>query len=133
MRGRSLAAAAVAVVTALGLGITPPAGAASRALSGRGPSPAALWLARQPLAPNDGWAAAGSGTTGGSAADAAHVFVARNRAELLAALSGDAAPRIVFVSGRFSMSVDAAGQPLGCADYADPAYDLDAFLAAYDP
>ncbi|MEU4221185.1 polysaccharide lyase family 1 protein [Actinoplanes sp. NPDC026623] len=133
MRGRSLAAAAVAVVTALGLSTTPPADAANRAAAGRGPSPAALWLARQPLAPNDGWAAAGSGTTGGSAADAAHVFVAHDRTELLAALSGDAASRIVFVSGRFSMSVDAAGRPLGCADYADPAYDLDAFLAAYDP
>jgi pectate lyase len=133
MRGRSFAAAAVAVVTALGLSTAPPADAASRSRAAKAPSPAALRLARQPLTPNDGWAAAGSGTTGGSAADDAHVFVAHNRAELLAALSGDAAPRIVFVSGRFSMSVDAADQPLGCADYADPAYDLDAFLAAYDP
>ncbi|MET8150094.1 polysaccharide lyase family 1 protein [Actinoplanes sp. NPDC049668] len=130
MRGRSLAAAAVSVVVALGLSTAVPADAAR---TGGGPSAAALRIARQPLAPNDGWAAAGSGTTGGSAADDAHVFVARNRAELLAALAGDAAPRIVFVSGRFSMSVDAAGRPLGCADYADAEYDLDAFLAAYDP
>src|SRR5688500_149306 len=98
-----------------------------------GVSAAALRLARQPLPANDGWAAAGTGTTGGSAADAAHVFVVRNRAELVAALSGEAAPRIVLVDGRFSMSVDADNQPLGCTDYADPAYDLDAFLQAYDP
>ena len=90
-------------------------------------------LARQPLAATDGWAAAGTGTTGGSAADAAHTFVVRNRAELVAALSGGAAPRIVFVDGRFSMSVDAGNNPLNCADFADPAYSLDAFLQAYDP
>jgi pectate lyase len=57
----------------------------------------------------------------------------RNRAELVAALSGEAAPRIVLVDGRFSMSVDAANKPLGCTDHADPAYDLAAFLQAYDP
>ncbi len=128
MRGRSLAAAAL--VTALGFTPvlpTPAAGAPS------GPSPAALALARQPLPADDGWAAAGTGTTGGSAADAAHTFVVRNRAELVAALSGAAAPRIVFVSGRFSMSVDADNKPLSCADYADPAYSLYAFLQAYDP
>jgi len=137
MRGRSLAAAAL--VAALGFGpVLPaqaadapaaaPAGASAAALRA-----AALWLARQPLPADDGWAAAGTGTTGGSAADDAHVFVARNRAELVAALSGEAAPRIVFVDGRFSMSADADGKPLGCAAYADPEYTLDAFLQAYDP
>ena len=30
-------------------------------------------------------------------------------------------------------NVDDANQPLSCADYEDPAYDLDAFLATYDP
>ncbi|MFI7540555.1 polysaccharide lyase family 1 protein [Actinoplanes sp. NPDC049599] len=134
MRGRSLAA--VALVAALGVSPVLPAQAAeppTSAPAAAGPSAAALRLARQPLPANDGWAAAGTGTTGGSAADAAHVFVARNRAELVAALSGEAAPRIVFVDGRFSMGVDADNQPLSCADYADPAYDLDAFLQAYDP
>jgi pectate lyase len=105
-----------------------------------GVSPAALRLAREPLAAHDGWAAADGGTTGGAAADDAHIAVARNRAELIAALGGDAlgnganaTPKIVFVSGRFSMSADAAGRPLDCDDYADPGYGLDAFLAAYDP
>src|SRR5690349_4933453 len=36
-------------------------------------------LARQVLAANDGWASAGPGTTGGSAADDAHVFVVHTR------------------------------------------------------
>jgi pectate lyase len=128
MRGRSLAAAAL--VTALGLSPILPARAAD---SSSGPSAAALRLARQPLPADDGWAAAGTGTTGGSTADAAHTFVVHNRAELVAALSGEAAPRIVFVDGRFSMSVDAGNKPLGCADFADPAFSLDAFLQAYDP
>jgi pectate lyase len=128
MRGRTLAAAAVVVA----LGFTPvlPAQAAD---TPAGVPAAALRLARQPLPAGDGWAAAGTGTTGGSAADAAHVFVARNRAELVAALSGEAAPRIVVVDGRFSMSVDADNKPLTCADYADPAYTLDGFRQAYDP
>jgi len=95
----------------------------------------ALRLARQPLPAGDGWASAGTGTTGGSAADDAHVFVARNRAELLAALGGaaNAVPKIVFVSGRFSMHTGPSGERLGCEDYADPEWDLDAFLRTYDP
>lgn len=87
------------------------------------------------LAANDGWAAATTGTTGGAAADDAHVFVVRNRAELAAALAGgtDPTPRIVLVAGTIRANVDDANQPLTCADYADPAYSLDAYLAAYDP
>src|SRR5690349_11959887 len=128
MRGRSLAAAAL--VTAI---VFSPVLLAQAAGPSRGASPAAPWLARQPLPDDDGWAAAGTGTTGGSTADAAHTFVVHNRAELVAALSGPAAPRIILVDGRFSMSVDADNKPLGCADYADPAYSLTAFLQAYDP
>ncbi|WP_433718519.1 pectate lyase family protein [Actinoplanes sp. CA-051413] len=128
MRGRSLAAAAL--VTAIGFSPILPAEAAD---TPSGASAAALRLARQPLAADDGWAAAGNGTTGGSAADAAHTFVVHNRAELIAALSGEATPRLVLVDGRFSMSVDADNKPLTCTDYADPAYSLEAFLQAYDP
>ncbi|HEX5201875.1 MAG TPA: polysaccharide lyase family 1 protein, partial [Actinoplanes sp.] len=64
----------------------------------------------------------------------------RTRAELIAALGGDAAtngqnatPKIVYVSGRIDLRVDAANQPVGCDAFADPEYSLDAFLAAYDP
>ncbi|MET0424996.1 MAG: polysaccharide lyase family 1 protein, partial [Actinoplanes sp.] len=103
-------------------------------------SPAALRVGKQTLAADDGWAAAGAGTSGGSTADDAHIAVVRTRAELIAALGGNAAtngqnavPKIVFVSGRIDLSTDDTGRKLGCADYADPAYNLDAFLAAYDP
>jgi pectate lyase len=119
---RALAAALAATVTLAGL-----AGAA------RPPySPAELRLARQALPANDGWASTGGGTTGGSAADAAHVTVARNRAELVAAVAGDT-PKIVFVSGDIDLSVDAGNRHRDCASYADPSYDLGRFLAAYDP
>jgi pectate lyase len=90
-------------------------------------SRADLRVARQVLAPNDGWAAADGGTTGGAAADPAHITVAGNRAELIAAVAGDT-PKIVLVRGRIDMTAGAT-----CADFADPAYTLDAFLAAYDP
>ncbi|MEV0899877.1 pectate lyase [Actinoplanes sp. NPDC049802] len=91
--------------------------------------------ARQTLPAGDGWAAATTGTTGGAAADAAHVFVVRDRAELAAALAGgtDPTPRIILVKGTINANSDDAGNPLTCADYADPAYRLDAYLAAYDP
>ncbi|GIE00718.1 pectate lyase [Paractinoplanes durhamensis] len=90
-------------------------------------SRAGLDLGRQTLPLNDGWAAAGSGTTGGAAADETHVSVVRTRDELVAAVAGND-PKIVYVSGRIDMT---AGK--SCTDFADPAYDLDAFLAAYDP
>jgi pectate lyase len=118
----------------------PPALSRAAAAALPGVSPLAMRLARETLPADDGWAAAGTGTTGGAAADDAHVAVARNRTELIAALGGNAAtngqnavPKIVFVSGRIDLGTDAAGAKLGCTDYADPEYSLDAFLAAYDP
>jgi pectate lyase len=137
MPARFVAAAGLA--TALALAPVAVPGPASAATSDR-ISAAALRLAREPLAAHDGWASTEGGTTGGAAADDAHVAVARNRAELIAALGGDAlgngtnaTPKIVFVSGRIDLSSDPAGRSLSCADYADPGYDLGAFLAAYDP
>jgi pectate lyase len=120
MRARLLTVVAAAVLVAAGLAA--PAAAAPPA-----DHAAALRLARQPLAPNDGWAAAGAGTTGGAAADDAHVVVVHDRAGLIAAVAGDV-PKIVLVSGRIDMNAGSS-----CAGYADPEYDLDAFLAAYDP
>ncbi|MGA5302778.1 pectate lyase family protein [Nucisporomicrobium flavum] len=109
--------------------------AGGRAVAHDGVPAGALRLARQTLAPDDGWAAAGAGTTGGAAADDAHISVAHNRAELLTALGGAAndVPKIVFVSGKLDLNAAADGTPLTCADYADPEYDLDAFLRTYDP
>jgi pectate lyase len=107
------------------LASTPLAGASLAGASPAGASPAGA--ARQVLAPGDGWASADGGTTGGAAADAAHVTVVHDRAGLIAAVAGDT-PKIVLIRGRIDMT---AG--LSCADFADPAYSLDAFLAAYDP
>lgn len=103
-------------------------------------SPWVLAVARAGLPARDGWGSAGAGTTGGARADAAHVFVVRNRNQLVAALGGDnatnltnATPKIVIVAGAIDANTDDAGRPLGCADYADPDYSLEAFLKAYDP
>jgi pectate lyase len=96
------------------------------------PSAAALVIGRQVLAPMDGWASATTGTTGGSAADDAHVFVVHDRDQLAAAVSGST-PKIVFINGGIDGNVDANDQPLTCADYADPAWNFDDFLATFDP
>ncbi|MBT8226221.1 MAG: polysaccharide lyase family 1 protein [Dactylosporangium sp.] len=136
MRKRTLAAvgAIVATVGAVAMVTLPAQAGTSR------PSPKARELARQVLPAGDGWAATGTGTTGGSAAGDASISVARNRTDLVAALGGDNTtnatndtPKIIFVSGRIDANVDADNEPLTCADYADPGYSLDAFLAAYDP
>src|SRR5262245_51339412 len=104
------------------------------------PTSAALASARSPLPANDGWAATGAGTTGGAAADDAHIFVVTNRTELVAALGGNnttnltnATPKIIFIKGKIDFNTDDQGNPLTCADYDDPGYSLDAYLAAYDP
>jgi pectate lyase len=137
MRRRLIAACAAGTVAlAAGVAWALPAAAGTAA----DPSPLALRLARQVLPAGDGWAADGTGTTGGSAADDAHIFVVHNRAELVAALGGDnatnatnATPKIIFVKGLIDGNAGPDNTPLTCADYADPGYSLDAFLAAYDP
>jgi pectate lyase len=140
MRSRLAVSAALALVL-VSVPAAVPASAAVYsavpfAVSSSVPGPAGFpAAARETLPGNDGWAAATSGTTGGSAAAAANVFVVRNRAELAAALAGgtDPTPRIVLVAGTIRANVDASGAALTCDDYADPAYDLDSYLAAYDP
>jgi pectate lyase len=137
MRGRAVAAIALCATAGIGIvAVTWPANAATKA----GYSTKALQIARQAVPASDGWASSGAGTTGGSSADDAHIAVARSRSELISALGGDnakngtnATPKIVFVSGRIDVSLNAAKQPLACADYADPGYSREAFLAAYDP
>jgi len=69
-----------------------------------------------------------AGTTGGSAADDAHIFVVHNRLELVNALGGNnatngsnATPKIVFVADGIEGDVDDSNNPLTCADYTDPA------------
>src|SRR5438552_17401240 len=89
-------------------------------------------IARQTLAPNDGWAALTTGTTGGSAADSAHVFTVADRNALAAALAG-ATPKIIFVSGTIDGNVDDNNQPLTCDSYNRNGYTLAAYLQTYDP
>ncbi|WP_338695229.1 polysaccharide lyase family 1 protein [Streptomyces sp. Q6] len=84
--------------------------------------------ARQTLAAGDGWASATTGTTGGAAADAAHVYTVTTWAELKAAFAdGGTAPKIIKVRG----TLDADGDT--CADFAADGYDFDQYLADYDP
>lgn len=91
-------------------------------------------VGRQVLDPSDGWAAFGGATTGGSAADDAHVFIVHNRQELVAALDNlSAVPKIIYVSGTIDANVDDNNQPLTCADYQRNGYTIEAYLAAYDP
>ncbi|MEW2542520.1 pectate lyase family protein [Micromonospora chalcea] len=132
---RTRTAVVAALTAALVLTTAAPAPAAPG-----GPSRAAELIGRQALAANDGWAAAGTGTTGGSAATPERVHVVRTRAELVAALGGDnatnatdATSKIVYVAGTVDGFEGPDGTPLDCADLADPEYSLPAYLAAYDP
>ncbi|WP_239131376.1 pectinesterase family protein [Planobispora takensis] len=90
---------------------------------------------RQVLPENDGWAAEGTGTTGGSAARPENIHTVSTRAQLLAAIGdpADNTPKIIYVKGAVDADTDDAGNPLTCASYAVNGYSLQAYLAAYDP
>lgn len=101
-------------------------------------------LGRETLAPNDGWAAEGTGVTGGAAALPSQIYTVHNRAELIAALNNGVfsstspsnpsnEPKIIYVSGEIDMNVDDNNLPLTCPDYYRNGFTLEAFLAAYDP
>jgi pectate lyase len=83
---------------------------------------------RQVLPANDGWAASGTGTTGGAAADPAHVYTVGTWDQFKAALTdGGTAPRIIRVEG----TIDADGP--SCASFTAPGYDFATYLKTYDP
>lgn len=91
-------------------------------------------LGREVLAPNDGWAAFSTGTTGGATADANHVFTVSNRQELVAALNNlDPTPKIIYIKGTIDANVDDNNAPLTCDAYARNGYTLADYLATYDP
>ena len=125
-RSRTILFAGVAVAAAVALAMP------AAAFGARGAAPK-VELGRQTLPANDGWAAQGTGTTGGAAADAAHVFTVRSRSALVAALATGAAPKIIYVKNSIKGNVDANDKAVGCDYYADPAYTLEGYLAAYDP
>ncbi|MGW1022684.1 pectate lyase family protein [Streptomyces sp. NPDC002577] len=85
-------------------------------------------LGRETLAANDGWASEGTGTTGGAAADAEHVYTVTTWAEFRAALEdGGTAPKIIKVKGM----IDAVSE--GCSAFEAEGYDFQQYLADYDP
>ena len=97
------------------------------------PAPASLTrrqrdLGRQVLAADDGWASEGAGTTGGSAADAEHVYTVTTWAQFKAALKdGGNAPKIIKVKGM----IDAVSE--GCEAFVTGGYDFQQYLKDYDP
>ncbi|MFH9658326.1 polysaccharide lyase family 1 protein [Streptomyces sp. NPDC017248] len=96
----------------------------------------AVDLYHQTLPAKDGWAASGTGTTGGAKADSAHTFTVSTRAQLVHALgsAADTTPRIIKVKGTVDANTDDSGKKLTCADYAaGTGYSLPAYLKAYDP
>ena len=79
-------------------------------------------LGREILAPDDGWAAFGPGTTGGALATPDQVYTVHTRAELIAALNDGVpsstspanpsnVPKIIYVDGTLNFNVDDAGNP----------------------
>jgi pectate lyase len=100
-------------------------------------------LGREVLEPGNGWAAFGSGVTGGSAAELGQVYRVRTRSQLIAALNNGVypppssnpsdEPKIIYVEGTIDANVDDDNRPLACTDYYRDGYTLEAFLAAYDP
>ncbi len=121
----TLTSLAVAAASAL------PSPAAHATGPGRGGS-ARQHVARQTLAPGDGWGSQGGGTTGGSAATRDQVITVRTRAQLVAAAAGDT-PKIIYVRGSIDANTDASGRRLSCADYARNGYTRQQYLDTYDP
>jgi pectate lyase len=141
---RALIAIIVASCLIVFAGATAPASAAGSGASLNGPGlPHGRDPGRETLPPNDGWAAEGAGTTGGSAATPDQVYTVTNRQELVAALNDGAypppssspsnTPKIIYVKGAIDANVDDNNQPLSCEDYYRNGYTLEAFLAAFDP
>ncbi|MGW0570050.1 pectate lyase family protein [Streptomyces tauricus] len=85
-------------------------------------------LGRETLPVGDGWGSEGAGTKGGAAADASHVHTVTTWDAFKAALkAGGDAPKIVRVKG----VIDPVAE--GCASFAAPGYDFDAYLEKYSP
>lgn len=100
-------------------------------------------LGRESLAANDGWAAQGTGTTGGVVAKADQVYTVHNRKELIAALNDGKypvpsttpsnAPKIIYVDGTIDANADDNNRPLACTDYQRDGFTQQAYNAVFDP
>jgi pectate lyase len=117
------------------LAISAPAGAAPSPVSDPTAQTAQTPLERQVLAEGNGWASEGTGTTGGSAADDAHVYDVSTKAELLAAFAeAGTQPKIVRVHGTINANTAADGSALTCENYAEgTGYSLEQYLQDFDP
>ena len=123
-----------AVAVSFGVGLYSVAVNAAAAPT-HGHHPSKIPLERQTLAPRDGFASMGAGTTGGAQARPERVYDVHTRAQLKAAFdeAGDE-PKIIRVHGSLLGNADDAGNPLACEDYArGTGYSLDTYLATYDP
>ncbi|MFD7225555.1 polysaccharide lyase family 1 protein [Streptomyces sp. NPDC059892] len=126
MRRGRLHALIVAAGLACALALSPAALAA--------PAPVRPSPERAVLAQDDGWGSAGGGTTGGSAADPAHIYTVTTWAEFRKALSDAVgSPSVIRVKGTLDALSDPRGTPLTCDDYAADGYSFAEYLAAYDP
>jgi len=98
------------------------------------PLPPAADVGHEVLPAHDGWAAEGSGTTGGARAAAKDIYTVSTRKDLVAAIkkAGDR-PKIIYVKGTINLSSDDSGRELTEKDYADPAYNFEAYKKAYNP
>ncbi len=125
--------AALAVAGALI--VSAPASASPNPLADPAAQTAQTPLERQVLPQSDGWASAGAGTTGGSAAEAANVFDVSTKAELLAAFAAAGTqPKIVRVHGTIDANTAPDGSALTCENYAAGAgYHLEQYLQDFDP
>ncbi|MBF1688602.1 MAG: pectate lyase, partial [Selenomonas sp.] len=90
---------------------------------------------REVLAKNDGFAAEGSGTTGGAAAVEDNIFRVTNRQEFIAALGNrkNTEPRILMIYGTIDFDTDADGKHLTKEDYMAEGYDFQQYLDAHAP
>ncbi|MFF1251755.1 polysaccharide lyase family 1 protein [Pseudarthrobacter sp. NPDC058329] len=135
MRKRSTLSMSAAMAVAGALLMSAPAGAAPNPVAGPAAQTAQKPLERQVLAAGNGWASAGTGTTGGSAAADAHVFDVSTKAELLAAFAAaGTAPKIIRVHGTIDANTAPDSSALTCENYAEgTGYSLENYLQAYDP
>ncbi|MER7175786.1 pectate lyase family protein [Streptomyces mesophilus] len=84
--------------------------------------------ARATLPAGDGWAAEGTGTTGGSKAAREHVYTVDTWEEFRTALArGGTAPKIIKVRGTLNATAS------GCEAFEAEGYDFAKYLADYDP
>jgi pectate lyase len=95
-------------------------------------------LGREVLAPNDGWAAAEGGTTGGAAAGAGNVYHVGTWEELRTALGGgdargDTTARIVYIHGMLDANLRTADGSVDCPAYEVEGFDMRHYIDAFDP